>query len=348
MDILLHLGAHRCATTTFQSFLWSNRTLLAKRGLTSWTPRRTRDGLMRGLLRHPALVTLEHEKQGQRSVGRIRVEVERLAQDGQRALLISEENLIGTMRNNLLDTRLYPLLQERLRRFVPAFEGRPLRIGLGVRSYEDYWASSLANLIGRGGSIPSEDLLDFLTTQPRRWRTMVRDIAAIFPEAEVVVWPFERLSNQPDAQLEALWGEGHSDLEHLDLWRNRAGDVIELNRLLALRGERLAHAGPVEAGTRWMPFNEDQRGVLRAEYRRDIAWLKAGAEGLARYVDGRPTPATPIAGRMAPLHPMTDGRQTPATRPDRAEVTPMAHDSAVTFGGRNDGIEKGLGRTGAS
>ena len=348
MEIMLNLGAHRCATTTFQAFLWNNRGRLANRGLTCWTPRRTRDGLMRGLMRHPALITLEDEKRGMRSIGRIRVEVERLSREHQRGLLISEENIIGTMRNNLLDTRLYPLLSERLRRFVPAFEGRKVTIGLCIRSYEDFWASSLSNLLGRGAPIPSEDLLDLLTTQPRRWRTMVRDIKSVFPQADLVIWPFERMANRPQDQLDLLWGEGHSDLDVNEIWRNRSGDVVTLNKLLALRGERLAVAEPVEAGTRWMPFNEDQRSVLRAEYRRDIAWLKAGAEGLARYVDGRPTPPHTTSGLMAPLNQMTDGRQTPAIGPDRADVTPAAPLCTASFGGRHDGIEKGLGRTGAS
>ncbi|MDB4053291.1 hypothetical protein OAD19_01205 [Octadecabacter sp.] len=33
-----------------------------------------------------------------------------------------------------------------------------------------------------------------------------------------------------------------------------------------------------------MPFDQDQRNVLRAEYRRDLAWFAAGAEGLARFM----------------------------------------------------------------
>mgnify|MGYP000415702220 FL=1 len=327
MDIMLHLGAHRCASTTFQSFLWNNRARLAKQGLTCWTPKRTRDGLMRGLMRHPALATLADEEYGQRSIGRIRIEIARLAREHQSGLLISEENMIGTMRNNLLDARLYPLLQERLRRIAPAFVGQTLKIGLCVRSYEDYWTSCVAHLLGRGTAMPSVDLLDFLTTQPRRWRDMVRDIAAVFPDAEIVVWPFERMASQPETQLNVLWDAVTVGLENDNLWHNRSGDVVYLNKIMALRGDAPIDTDPVASDTRWMPFDEDQRSVLRADYRRDIAWLKAGAEGLARYVDGWPTPAT---------------------SPDRAEDIRAALPEAALLRGRNDGIEKGLGRTGAS
>ncbi|MDB4106378.1 hypothetical protein N9553_00765, partial [bacterium] len=102
MDILLHLGAHRCASTTFQSYLWNNRVALSKQGLTCWTPKRTRNGLLRGLVRHPALISVQDERDGIRSIGRMRVEISRLRNNGQDALLISEENILGSMRNNVL------------------------------------------------------------------------------------------------------------------------------------------------------------------------------------------------------------------------------------------------------
>ena len=349
VDILLHLGAHRCASTTFQSYLWANRLTLSKRGLTCWTPRRTRDGLLVGMLRHPAMITVEDERKAIRSTGRLRIEMERLRRADQQALLISEENIIGSMRNNIADTRLYPLLRERLMRFLPAFEGRKMRIGLSIRSYEDFWTSSLANLLSRGGGFPSVDLLDFLTTQPRRWRHVVRDVAAVFPEAEIVVWPFERLAGQPHRQLTALWDGDTRGLADDGHWRNRSADIAELNKLMALRGEHLVLAGLVEAGARWMPFDDDQRRVLRAEYRRDLAWLMQGADGLATFEDGR-TARTEHTGDMRPTHAAdhNSGANAPALVPDRAQETRGASDDALLFGGQHDGIKKGLGRTGAS
>ena len=323
MDIKLHLGAHRCASTTFQTYLWANRTALAHKGVTCWTPRRTRDGLLRGLVRHPALITLNDERLAVRATGRMRIEFQRLERLGQETLLISEENLIGTLRNNLADTRLYPMLRERLLRFRPAFEGHRLQIGLCVRSYEDYWASALAYLLLKGFPKPSEDMLDFLTTQPRRWRSLVRDIAAVFPDADIMVWPFERLCSQPSAVLDIFATNASLSLPLAEIHRHRSPDVAQLNAALTLRGEARIDAGPRPQGQRWMPFDAEQTRVLRAEYRRDIAWLEAGAEGLARYVDGR---------------------QTPATRPDRAlDVTGAEAAALAQMRGRTDGIEEGLG-----
>lgn len=344
MEILLHLGAHRCASTTFQTYLWNNRIKLTGQGLTAWTPKRTRDGLMRGMIRHPALISVQDERHAMHSIGRLRVEMARLRNARQKALLIAEENLIGSMRNNILDTRLYPLVNERLMRFEPVFGDQRLTIALCVRSYEGLWTSTLVNLISSGWRLPSQELSDHLTTQPRRWRTLVRDIAAVFPDANIIVWPFEQMANRPEAQLRSMWGQDFHGLENAQLWRNRGANLVQLNTALALRGEPAISEGLVDAGTRWSPFNEDQIAVLRAEYRRDLAWLKAGAEGLARYIDGRSAP-TPQNGGTPNLfatrrNQMTgSGRSTSAPRPDRAETTRTAAITAA-LRGQDNGIQE--------
>lgn len=353
MDIVLHLGAHRCASTTFQSFLWANRVLLARRGLTCWTPRRTRNGLLVGMLRHPALISIEDEKKCTRSVGRIRVEIDRLSKAGQKGLVISEENIIGSMRNNLLDTQLYPLVGERVHRFKPAFEGQKLTIGFCIRSYEDFWSSCMANLIVRGGAMPTPDLLNHLSTQPRRWRHVVRDIAATFPDADVVVYPFERLANRPELQLQALWDGDCQGLARNEIWRNKSVDLRGMNELLILRGEHPLAQDTNAPNARWMPFDESQRIMHREEYQRDLAWLNAGADGLARYVDGPTAPdRTCSDGRSTPAshkeQPLKSGQSMSTIRPDRARMTRTSAPSAVPLRGQTNGIEKGMDRAGAS
>lgn len=328
MDILLHLGAHRTATTSFQAFLWNNRAALAAAGLTPWTPRRTRDGLLDGLVRHPMRVTMEDDQRGVRSIGRIRVELDRLGRARQSALLLSEENLLGTMMNNIEDRRLYPYLVERMSRFAPAFEGHRLRIGLGIRAYEDYWASCLGFAIRRGHAAPDRALLDCLVTQPRRWRRLVRDISMVFPDADIAVWTHERMAGRARALVTALWRQDlPAGLADPQDWHNRGHSFNALVEELALRGESLRGGTDRNQAGRWMPFDEDQRAVLHAEYCHDLAWLKAGAEGLATYIDGRETSAT------------TDRPDKPGS--GNLRVVPGS--GPTPTGGLKDGIEKGVG-----
>jgi hypothetical protein len=328
MDILLHLGAHRTATSGFQAFLWANRAALAAAGLTPWTPRRTRDGLLDGLIRHPMRVTLTDERRAARALGRLRLEFDRLDRAGQSALLISEENLLGTMMNNIEDRGLYPFLTDRMARYAPAFDGRGLHVGLGIRDYADYWASCLGFAIGRGHPAPDRALLDCLVTQPRRWRHLVREIATVFPAARITVWTHEAMAGRARAVTAALSGQGvPAGLTDPRDRHNRGPGYDAVVEALALRGETLPEAAARQSAGRWMPFDADQHAVLHAQYRQDLAWLDAGAEGLAVHLDGRTPPATPH--RPGPTG-ERNLRVVPAPGP-------------APNGGLKDGIEKGVG-----
>ena len=324
MEIFLHLGAHRCANLTFHRFLAQNAAYLGKHAIAVWLPSRIRNGMMRGLTRAPQKISIEDERQAVRSIGRMRVELTRLERDGYRAVLISDPDLLGKLDENITATSLYPLLDERLMRLLPIFQNRSLRVGLSVRSYADFWASSLARGIVQGRRAPTADCLDFLTTQPRRWRHVIGDVGAAFPHAQVLAWPFERLAGQPERVLQTLC---EMDLPELDMSIERVGstsDIRELNRVMTNIGELPLVAGPVEKGARWMPFGIEHQRVLRAEYRHDLAWLQGGAQGIARYIDGRQMPALPALKKGD-------------THNDAAVFDPMSGR------GQTDGIKKRMG-----
>jgi len=287
MDIVLHLGAHRCGTTTLQNFLLRNRLALRGAGMEIWTPDRIRSGLFGGLMHSPEEVTAQTNLRAQRSQGIIAIETARLRRDGFSTLLVSEENMIGAIRGNLGQGQIYPRLRERLARMRPAFPAPVRRIGLAVRSYETYWASALAYGIGQDMRLPTEAELDRLVTQPRRWRHVVADVAAVFCEAEIVVWPFERLVGQPEMQLQLLAGGMQTALPLSGArdWVNASPRRDKLRRLLHLRGDEDGARRIAPGDDRLMPFDPAQQRALRAQYQADLVWLRAGADGLARFYD---------------------------------------------------------------
>ncbi|WP_281983290.1 hypothetical protein [Thalassorhabdomicrobium marinisediminis] len=346
MEIALHLGAHGCASTSFHTYLRANQAGLLRQGLACKLPDVTRSGWMGGLFRHPAQITLADEMRGRRAVGRMRLSFALAQCAGVRQLVISDPDLLGRRRENLSATALYPLASERLIRLRDAFAGHRLRIGLSIRSPEDYWTFCLAREVVQGRAAPGVDLLDRLTTQPRRWRHVIRDLKRALPEAEIVVWPFERFLARPDHQLQLLTGQSWSAWDAVDSWARRSPTPA---RLAAASGASAPDAAAVTKD-RWMPFDAEHRRVLRAEYRRDLAWLKAGAQGFARWCDGAPQPA-PAAASVPFKSKRNSGPQGPETRPDRAEVIHAATQNAALFGGRSNDIrhsriEKGVGRAG--
>ncbi len=286
MEICLHLGAHRTASTSLQVFLNANRKAMTRQRVGIWGPGRTRSGLFAGLVRDPNLLQPDDEKLGRRSIGRIKMELARVQNNDMTGLVISEENMIGTMGHNFKRSRLYSQTAARLKRFAPAFDGHKLRIGLAIRSYDSYWASALAFRIKSGTSLPETDQLDLLTTQPRRWRHVISDIAEVFPQAELAVWSFEAWSNQPQRQLGALIGRaGPYDLKGGGATNNASLSAAEIGEIARERGQTdIADKLERQIG-RYQPFDPNQIHKLRQDYATDIDWLINGSDGLATYYD---------------------------------------------------------------
>lgn len=285
MEIILHLGAHRCATTTLQHFLRRNTEPYRQAGLEIWTPAETRAGLFEGLILNPSRVTPLAERQARRSAGRIEVELTRIESRATRQILISEENIIGACRSNLRDRALYPDVRARLERFLPAL-GRPVcQIGLSIRSYESYWSSALALAISRGLPAPSSALIERLASDDSGWRRVISGIAESVPDAVIAVWPFEAFASDPARQVEAMTGglrpaavSARSPMRH-----HASPSGSELLRILTMRGEDACRLAAGGGGGRWMPFRADQRAHMRRRYLADLDWLASGAGPNIRY-----------------------------------------------------------------
>jgi hypothetical protein len=273
LKVILHIGAHRTGTTSLQRSLWQNRVKLKQNGVVYWGPSVTRGGRFSGLLRGPGAETRETARRIARNSGAIRLEMQRLEGRGMDTLLVSEENILGSMRLNLRLGLLYPGLQQRLARFHAVFGGVCTRIGLSIRPYDDFWASSLAYAIRAGVAGFDTETAVRLTRQTRSWRRVIDDVARAFPAAEVVVWEFDRLIGRPEAQFRLL-SAGNGFIRADRTRHNASSDRAELRSLLIARGNH-AGAGLIAPGRgRFMPFDRDQRAALAANYADDLGWLR--------------------------------------------------------------------------
>lgn len=302
LEVFLHLGVHRTGTTTFQAFLAENSGVLGRAGVAVWTPERTRDGLLSGVLPDAGTLPASVARRGRQSGGVVQIACGRLFRTGYAQLAVSDENLLGRLRQNLGHCSLYPDAARRLARLYPAFGKACRRIAITIRAYDGYWSSALAQSVARGYPLPDRALLDRLVTQPRRWRDVIRDVAAAYPDATITVTPFERSMGRSPAQLEVLLGH-NVDLPRLadgGAWRNRSLDAPALRALIAERGEVTGPATADIGGTdRWMPFDAAKQRALRAQYHDDIAWLRAGADGLAQLAQTPPVGGHALRGLVA-------------------------------------------------
>ncbi len=296
MKIVLHVGAHQTATTTLQRMMGGSRLALEAAKIGYWGPKRTRGGLFQGLIGHSGAVHPWHVSRARK---RVRLGLATLADRGVDRLLVSEENMLGTMRSVLDDRILFGDAALRVHRFAQAFDGHDLTIALGIRSYAAWWRSVLAFRLTRGGPRPSRPLAAKLVAQPRRWRHVVADLAVAVPHARIVVWDHAGMGRRPDALVRSL----------LDVDLPFSGAAERLNTGASLDALRAyvdacgynPEVIPSDAGD-FMPFDADQRAVLGDLYCDDIDWLAAGADGLATFLaePGHQTPRQTGHGRGQP------------------------------------------------
>lgn len=278
MDVILHIGAHRCATTSFQNYLRKNTERLIADGTGFWGPRRTRNGLFSGLAPGPRVATGRDLQR--RAAGRVRMHLTRSDGNGVTRLLVSDENMMGSVRENLRMGELYCGVGERVARYAMAFGDRLSEVVVNVRSLDAYWASALGYGVARGMSVPKAAVLERLAHGPRSWRDVITDIACAAPGARIRVAPFETFGGRPEAQLRAICGRP-VPVAHAREWLNATPRLPELRAWL---GDRAAAALP-EGDGRWHPFTPAQSAALRENYADDLMWLTAGADGLARLIE---------------------------------------------------------------
>ena len=302
MDIILHLGAHRTATTSLQHHATARAPALADRGVAFWGPPVTRGGLMAGVIPvpggHPDAAHAE------RARGRIALRVAQAREAGMTRLVVSDENMIGAPRTCLRRHRLYPGAGERVARIGHAFGSHITRAVLSIRAQDAWWESVLAFAVARGHRLPSRGDLDRLVTGARQWRDVVAELACALPGVEIVILPHEQFATYPDARLAQMIG--HADAtagQDAAQWRGRAPDLDALRHAVAARGGDTARL-PDGTG-RWQPFDAAQAAALKEAYEDDLFWLRAGADGLAR-----------LAGETGPL---SAGQQPQSGHPTRGQ-----------------------------
>lgn len=277
MKTILHIGAHRTGSTSFQTYMRRHAESLREAGLGYWGPFRTRKGLFSGILpgKMPGLL----KDTAQRARGRIALQRIKAEEAGVQTLLVSDENMLGTVRKCMINQKLYPDTGMRIARFAEAFDHRIDQVVLTVRAHDRWWRSAGAFAVSRGMSLPSQDVRSQISQSLRGWRDVITELACALPEeTKIQVMPFESFAGRSDALLFAATGfQGPAPLA--SDWLNKAPDARELETLLGMRGEHLDV--PADETGRWQAFSREEEAALRELYEDDMFWLRTGADGLA-------------------------------------------------------------------
>jgi len=278
MDVVLHIGAHLCATTSFQDYLHRNRVRLTAAGCAVWGPRRGWSGMRAGLL--PEAGSAPRSEAAREAEQRIRANLAGCAAAGVRHLIVSDPEMMGAPRVNLRLGGLYCGLGERVARMARAFDGHPIRLAMNIRSFDSYWAAAMAQAVTRGAGLPGAGMLARLAEGRRSWRDVIEEVAGALPGVELLVLPYETFGGRPEAQLEAITGI-RTPRTHARGWLNATPRLPELRAWLPPAEAALLPPG----NGRWQPFTRDQAAALRETYADDLMWIVGGAGGLARLAE---------------------------------------------------------------
>lgn len=276
--LYLHLGAHRTGSTVFQRIFKRNHDRLAAAGVGYLGP---------GHLRETDYFYLD-EKAGFDAGARERFAADRDAAGGMR-LVLSEENILGSMRLNLQQRRFYPKVRSRLVAYAGLFGQAPARVGLALRGYAGYWGSAYSYLLPAHNLPPFENLASDLAGTARGWLDVITDIRAVFPEAEIVVWRLEDMQDGMRPAVAAFIDRPVAQMRDVARRINESPGIDAIPLIRAIRaGDRSLNGAEVRARLASAPapvpgsvelFSEREKVIMAKRYGEDWKALTAGFAG---------------------------------------------------------------------
>ncbi|QEW25814.1 hypothetical protein [Roseovarius indicus] len=215
LDICLHLGAHKTATTYLQKRLDKNRDGLSEAGVQLFLPKdiRGKIGLKLPSPRQSDARNLQRcADTGQRLRRMIRNGVE----DKPRAkrVIVSEENLIGSCKNNLILKGLYPDIAMRLSLLSELFNHSSVSVYFAVRAYSKFFSSNYTSALRNGTLLEKDEVAASLWPLSRSWVDVVTELKAALPRAKLMIWRYEDFG-QTEPNILASLAAG-TDLVSLD------------------------------------------------------------------------------------------------------------------------------------
>lgn len=285
LDIVLHLGAHKTATTYLQTLLDRNAEVLRRHRIGLAHPKRLRPIFKAAP--SPRYTT----SLGRRIAARAWA-LEQLigsARDlGRQRLIISEEQLIGSLRFVLQGRGLYRDIAREVRAASQALDGQPVRVMFAVRSYDSFYISAWGQMLRGSGYQPfTADVRDQLLESRRGWPEVLADLMRALPRgSELTVWRYERLRKSLPRILSRMLGEAAARaiepfggnplpgptgaaIEAIEALVNARGstDPDEIRRMFREYGKDQGYAA-------YDPWTAEEKSGLQRRYRDDIAFIR--------------------------------------------------------------------------
>jgi hypothetical protein len=267
--MILHLGAHKTATSYMQKKLALNADRLAAHNIhyepletlrKQFTPllneNSTRDSFWTDELRGKAAVT---------------------------NVLVSDENIIGAPSDLVREGQYYADSRRRLARACQLLGTETPEIFLALRDYASFTVSMYSELIRHREFVDFADYFAIYVPSGFSWIRVIEDIFEAVPGAKLTLWDFADFRSMEKQVFQAMLGVSPSELENpVGPMRESFSDLAV--RALAALSKSLSHAEmkklikPISRNLpkgveypAFDPHSPDVKKRLREQYRDDLA-----------------------------------------------------------------------------
>lgn len=184
--LVLHLGAHKTASTHLQRCIEAQEAALARRGVLYMGPRHLRHA---GLRLQRVIEGGAPPAEWRKRIGR---EVIALFAQAD-AIVISEENILGVShdRRMLRDGVLYPDAAPRLDQALRSFRARGVDLFLGVRDPADFVVSAYGQFLMAGGRADFDAFRNGADVARLRWAELATRLLAVPGVRGCTLWRYE-------------------------------------------------------------------------------------------------------------------------------------------------------------
>lgn len=283
--ILMHIGAHKTATSYMQKKLALNVDLLARRGI-HYDPLDTFRKGFTPLLNEE--VTRENDY-----VKFLNGKAKTMS------LLISEENILGVPGDLPREHKYYIRAQQRLARTAELFHTATPEIFLSLREYSSFAVSMYSEYIRHQKYLPFAEYRTIFEASNFSWLSIVDEIFAAVPGARLTLWDFSDFRNIEKQVFQSMLGFDP------DIFENPVGPVRESFSEVAIKAiEVLSGAlkydevkkliNPIARNLpkgdqypAFDPMDAEMKASLKAQYKSDLAAIVAKYPAIA-FVSSRP------------------------------------------------------------
>lgn len=213
-EFILHGGFHKTATSHIQSTLGRNVAKLKRAGIHYVHHRDTRKRLTVpvscnvynkiGLDWDPNISDEDLKRM-------TAAFFEEVMASGAQRIILSDENMAGHCGHCVKRGLLYRWRGKLVETFAAQFIGPVSEVHLGIRNYADFFASAyieyLRSYVGSRFVGEASMRRQVLANMPN-WHKVLKTVKAAFPDARLIVWPFENFRKIDATVLQNLCGEG--------------------------------------------------------------------------------------------------------------------------------------------